>query len=166
MLRWYVVYANPHKEALASANLRAQGFETYLPLLRKTVRHARRTQVKLAPLFPRYLFVALDVSVHRWRSVRGTIGVSWLIMDDETPRPVPEGVVEALLEAHDGQGGYNFKYKLQIGQRVQFLNGPFANSFGTLTELDNKGRVKVLYELLGAEREIVVDGDNLLPTAA
>jgi transcription elongation factor/antiterminator RfaH len=161
--RWFVVVSQPRKEGWARLNLERQGFACFAPTIRKTVRHARRHREKLVPLFPRYLFVALDLGRHQWRSVRGTFGVTTLVMEGERPRPVPPGIVETLAAASDGAGGYDFEAELQPGQKVRFLAGPFADRIGTLTALDEGGRVRVLLELLGAEREIAAASGNLIP---
>ena len=55
-----------------------QGFTTYLPRYLKRRQHARRIDIVPAPLFPRYFFVAIDITVQRWRSVYSTIGVTQL----------------------------------------------------------------------------------------
>ena len=57
--RWYVVHTRTHRENTAQAQLANQGFRTFMPRLEKTVRHARKTALILAPLFPRYFFIAL-----------------------------------------------------------------------------------------------------------
>ncbi len=62
MKRWYVVHTHTRGERLAMVNLRRQGLDTYLPQYLKRRRHARRTEWIPAPLFPRYLFVAMDYS--------------------------------------------------------------------------------------------------------
>ena len=67
---WYVVHTQPHAEDKAIFNLRRQGFETYLPKYLRTRRHARRTEQVARPLFPRYLFVALDLAVQPWRAIQ------------------------------------------------------------------------------------------------
>ena len=97
------MHARPKCEAKARLNLAAQGFRAFLPQVRKTVRHARQLRTVRAPLFPRYLFVELDLARDRWLSVRSTIGVASLFTSSEgQPIPVPRGVVEALLEQCDG----------------------------------------------------------------
>ena len=59
---WYVVHTHPRAEAKALLNLDRQGFSCYLPRYLKRRRHARRLETVAAPLFPRYLFVALDLA--------------------------------------------------------------------------------------------------------
>src|SRR5665213_3569762 len=60
--RWYVVQTQPRREARAIANLQRQNYRVFCPCIRKTVRHARKMSGVLAALFPKYLFVRLDVS--------------------------------------------------------------------------------------------------------
>ena len=42
-----------------------------------------------SPLFPRYMFVAIDVAVQRWRSIQSTIGVARLVCNGDHPAEVP-----------------------------------------------------------------------------
>src|SRR3954466_10002823 len=87
--RWYAVYCQPHRERSAAQNLLKQGFDTFLPLRRKIHRHAGKIEAVSAPLFPGYLFVRLDIALHRWRCVNGTYGVIRLVMQGERPSPMP-----------------------------------------------------------------------------
>src|SRR3954467_475127 len=90
--RWFLVHARPHCETKADLNLRAQGFHTFMPQVQKTVRHARQLRTVRAPLFPRYLFVALDLTRDRWLSIRSTFGVASLFTNREGfPVAVPVG---------------------------------------------------------------------------
>jgi len=63
--RWYVAQTQPQAEFRAVANLERQGFETYLPRYLKRRRHARRIETIKAPLFPRYVFVRVDIASQR-----------------------------------------------------------------------------------------------------
>jgi transcriptional antiterminator RfaH len=149
-LRWYVVFAQPHREAIAAAHLKNQGFRTFLPLCMKTVRHARQFRTRAAAFFPRYLFVELAIGRDRWRSVNGTVGVASLVMEGERPRPVRPGVVELLMAATDASGIIPIGPGLRPGDSVRIVTGPFAGIVGELAAIDGAGRVKVLLELMGA----------------
>src|SRR5689334_12939536 len=102
--RWYAVYTQPYWELTAQLRLRAQNFRTFLPLHSKTVQHARKRQTVLAALFPRYLFVVLDLKRDRWRTVNSTRGVTSLIMQQGMPAPIRNGVVETLLASSTSEG--------------------------------------------------------------
>ncbi len=66
-------------------NLIRQGFEIYLPRYLKRRRHARKVDVVAAPLFPRYVFINIDMATQRWRPIQSTFGVSHLVMNGDEP---------------------------------------------------------------------------------
>ena len=103
-MRWYVAQTQPGREQCALLNLTRQDFTAYLPRWRKRRSHARKIDTVLAPLFPRYIFVSLDLDNMSWRSVNGTFGVSRMIANGERPAPVPRGVVEAI-QSREGPDG-------------------------------------------------------------
>ena len=102
--RWYVVQTQPNAERKAVAHLERQGFVTYLPRYMKKRRHARRVDTVAAPLFPRYMFVTIDVATQRWRSIFSTVGVSRLVYTGDMPLPVPEDVIATLKQREDASG--------------------------------------------------------------
>ncbi|OAI23615.1 hypothetical protein A1351_19600 [Methylosinus sp. R-45379] len=147
--RWYLAHTLPHKETSVEQRLRVQGFRHFMPRRIKTVRHARRMRNVLAPVFPRYIFVALDLDRDRWRSVNGTIGIATLFMAQDRPLPVPYGVVETLIQSSDDRGQLRFEHNLQLGQKVRLISGPFSEALGLLERLDDSGRIEVLLEIMG-----------------
>ena len=160
--RWYVAMTVPRKERLAAAQLDNQRYRSFLPLQLETRRHARKFTTVLAPVFPRYIFVILDVGRQRWRSVNGTLGVQRLITDGERPSAVPPGVVETLIQSSDERGALIYKTDtLAVGDRVQLVAGPFAGSLGVLQRLDGAGRVQVLLELLGGPVKVTTARDTV-----
>jgi len=164
--RWFLTHTHPKSEGKAELHLQAQGFRTYLPQIRKTIRHARQLKTVRASLFPRYLFVILDLERDRWLSVRSTVGVSRLITNqDGRPIPVPVGVVESLIEQSDGNLT-RLDTGLVKGQRVRILSGPFADLAGTLERLDGAGRVQVLLEMMGTTAVPVFLHRSVLSPAA
>lgn len=161
--RWYAANIRPNAERLAVANLARQGFRTFLPQRLKTVRHARQFRTGLAPLFPGYLFLELDLGRERWRSVNGTLGVVALVGSGSAPAPVPAGVVEALLAMTSGGEAVDFAQVLRTGSEVRILAGPFAGRLGTLERLTDQGRVQILLEMMGTAVRITSRSDQLAP---
>ena len=163
--RWYLVHTQPRSERKAEFHLGAQGFKTYFPQIQKTIRHARRLMTVRAPLFPRYVFLILDLGRDRWLSVRNTVGVSSLFTCEDRPVPVPGGVVEALVARTDEAGLALFDAGLTTGQTVRILSGPFAEFVGTLERLDAAGRVRVLLTMMGTAVPVALHRSALLPAA-
>ena len=162
--RWYVARVHPNRENSAQFNLERLGFRSFAPRVRRTVRHARKSRIVLAPLFPGYVFLILDLSKDRWRSVNATFGVASLIMGAEQPMPVPSGVVEALVTS-ENSGLVRLDDDLEIGQRVRIVSGPFAEALCRLVHLDDRGRVRVLLELMGTEVTAQLDRARVAPAA-
>jgi transcription elongation factor/antiterminator RfaH len=163
--RWYLVHTQPNSERRAELHLGAQGFATHFPTIQKTIRHARQLRTVQAPLFQRYIFLILDLGRDRWLSVRSTVGVSSLFTCADRPVPVPEGVVETLIENTDEANLTLFSSGLTPGQSVRILCGPFANFVGTLERLDDAGRVRVLLEMMGTAIPVALRRVAICPAA-
>ena len=158
MKRWYVAYTQPTAELRAAGHLKRQGFDAYLPLCRQIRRHARREETVLRPLFPRYVFVALDLEADRWRSINGTIGVSNLVCHGERPAALPDGVVEGLRisELDEGVVPLSQLMLFDPGARLRVLDGAFAGQTGTYHGMTESERVVLLFDLIGAEVRVAV----------
>lgn len=70
-------------------------------------------------------------------------------MDGDSPRVVPPGVVERLIELSDSRSVVDFDKTFLPGESVRITNGPFSGLVGTLASLDDEGRVEVLLDILG-----------------
>lgn len=163
-VNWYVVQTQPNAERKALAHLDRQGFTVYLPNYRKKRRHARRTEIVAAPLFPRYLFVAIDVAKQRWRSIHSTIGVSRLVCSGDAPAPVPLGVVDALRLREGGDGLIDIDSGPQFvrGDKVCVRDGVFGDCLGIFECATDRERVSILLDLLGRKVRVVLHGEDVI----
>lgn len=159
MRKWFVAQVQPGKETLAESHLMRQDFQTFLPLYRKTIRHARRTQEVLRPLFPGYIFVSLDLTVDQWRCINGTRGVSHLLtQDDHRPLSVPDGIIEALEKEQEQQGAIAMgalANAFKSGDTIRITEGAFAEYIGTIESLSDKDRVQLLLNFMN--RPMTID---------
>jgi transcriptional antiterminator RfaH len=142
--------------------LRNQGFEVFLPQRQKTRRHARKLETVLVPFFPGYLFISFDPAHDRWRSINGTCGVARMVMQGDTPLPAPLGVVEALRAACDSNDLLQHAVDLRPGQSVRIMAGAFADFVGQLEQLDDRGRVRVLLDIMGGRIPVVLGGRDVV----
>lgn len=163
--RWYVVHTLPSQESRAAANLVNQGFRTFLPRRQKTVRHARRLLTTEAAFFPRYLFIVMDPTRDQWRSVNGTFGVARLVMRGEQPQPAPWGIVETLQASCDEAGLFQHGLRLNVGNIVRMMGGPFSEQLAIIEQLDDDGRVRVLLDILGRKVAVATHSNGVLPLA-
>ena len=79
-----------------------------------------------------------------------------MLMQGGEPQPVPQGVVESLINVADAEGNIRFDLHLEEGQAIRVLAGPFAEFVGKLERLDENGRVRVLLEILGGEVRVAL----------
>jgi transcriptional antiterminator RfaH len=156
---WYLVYAKPRQESVARENLERQGYEIYLPLIRKYSRRGGRRVASIGPMFPRYLFIRLDEKTDNWGPIRSTLGVVSLVRFGQLPARVPEGLVAALRTHEDAQGVQPPPPvdELRAGNRVRVLEGGLAGYEGVFVARTGKERVVVLLEIMGKTARTSLD---------
>lgn len=159
--RWYVVQTQVNGEAKAARNLLRQGYEIYLPRYLKRRHHARKVDIVAKPLFPRYMFVAIDIATQRWRSVHSTQGVSHLVCNGDQPAAMPDGVLGALKAREDERGFVSLEAKptFALGDRVRVLAGAFMDSAGLFDGMGDHDRVAILLDMLGRKVRVHLDVD-------
>ena len=162
MKRWFVVQTRPNAESRAAQHLENQGFEVWLPEFLKKRRHARRTDMVRRPLFPRYLFVRIDLDAEQWRSILGTVGVIAMV-GGEPPTPVADAIVEALVQRCDADGlvAIDPALGLKEGQPVRITEGPLADLEGIFLDIDDQARVAILLSLMGRKVRVQADAGSV-----
>jgi transcriptional antiterminator RfaH len=155
---WYLVQTRPHSERKAAEHLLRQGFETYLPCYLKRRRHARRVETIASPLFPRYLFVAVNMVTQRWLSIRSTIGVSALVSCGDRPAEVADGIIRELRGREvGGMVALDQRQRFRRGDQVRITDGAFAGCLGLFEDMPDRERIAVLLDLLGRKVRVLID---------
>lgn len=168
---WYVVITHAGQERLAKYHLGRQGYETYLPM-RAPLATGRKGAAapEPRPMFPRYLFVAVDLNAPGWRSIYSTIGVHSVIVSGtgEAARPIaaPNGLIEAL-QAREVNGLVVLPPREKEaacphrkGDKVRVM-GRTADYDGVFDERIDANRVALLVSLLGRDSRVVVPLSSL-----
>ena len=156
-MEWYVVHTKVRQEARALDNLSIQGYECYLPQLRR--QKLSRGSIKLAfePLFPRYLFIHLDDghTGKSWSPIRSTLGVSSLVAFGGVPAKAPDSFIEHLKQQVDVINQAPTKIH-HPGERLLITSGPFAGIEGVFELDDGASRAMLLIEILSKTTRINV----------
>lgn len=150
---WYVVYTKPRQEARALENLRNQGFVCFLPTLdAERLRGGRQVEV-IEALFPRYLFVHLEIGRSNWSAMRSTRGVVRLVEFGGVAARIPEAFIAALVEQPAQQ-----KKLFEVGECLKVIDGPFVGIETVVQRLykapDGEARVVVLMDFLARPQKI------------
>jgi transcriptional antiterminator RfaH len=150
--QWYVVRTKTRKEDFAVQQLERRGVRVFLP---KLLEYGRD---EVAPLFPGYLFVRIDLLAQYYRVV-WTPGVRSFVAFGATPTPLGDAVVR-LIHASAGDGGIiRQEPRFQAGDRVQITGGPLAGLLAVIEQpCSQRGRVKIFLDFLrrGATVELPI----------
>lgn len=163
-MNWIVIRSHPHREQQATEHLVRQGFQTYCPVIRKTVRHARRATTTLRPLFPGYLFVeAIVDSAAWWRPIASTVGVRAIVRNGEAPAVLDAGAIQAL-RAREVDGVITRPANpICVGQSVRLSSGAFDGFAAKVIELSERDRVTVLLAFVNQHVKATVTLDKISP---
>ena len=151
---WFVLQFKPNSHHLAAKNLNQQGFETFLPLLDTTSRELSRFINTSKPLFPGYMFVRFDRTESYWHKIKNTYGVSRLITFNSSLKSIPSTFVDNLMLRYDTSGKLIPIVKMKKGDKVEILEGPFANLIATIEKYESEERIWVLMDLMGRKTKI------------
>jgi len=159
MAFWAAARFQLKHERLALHFLRLAGFETYVPRLREQrTRHGRRVEVT-PPLFPGYVFVAIELQWYSAHRAPGTLG---LVMNGGGPAHVPDSVI-AELRSRERNGLIELTKPRgpRVGSRVKVTVGPFAGQLGIYAGMKPHQRVEVLLTLLGGQQRVSLPRDAI-----
>ena len=84
---WSCAQTHSRQEKLALRNLRRQGFTAFYPFF--LVANGRPRRLRVTPVFPGYVFVALDDTSH-WSPINSTMGVRRLLTAAATADSDPQ----------------------------------------------------------------------------
>ena len=161
---WFVIQLKPNSHHQAKKNLTRQGFDTFLPLHEITLRKASRFVKSTKPLFPGYMFVSFDKTEHKWQKITNTYGVSRLITFNSSLKSIPSTFIDNLMKRYDSSGKLIPIIKMKKGDKVQILEGPFANFIATVEEYESDQRIWVLMDLMGRKTKMQTPSNALQPS--
>ncbi len=164
--RWYVVhtysgYENKVKTNLehriASMDMADKIFRVVVPTEEEVeIKNGQRRTVQ-KKIYPGYVLVEMILAEDSWHVVRNTPGVTSFVGAGNTPTPLPESEVQAILkQMREEKPQVRITY--HKGDRVKIIDGPFAEFMGTIDEVNNeKNKLRVLVSMFGRETPVELD---------
>ena len=146
---WFILQFKHNSHHKAVKNLTQQGFETFLPLHDTSSRRASRFITTTQPLFPGYMFITFDRAESKWHKINNTYGVLRLVTFNSVLKSIPTIYVSNLMKRYDLSGKLVPIKKLNKGDQVKVLKGPFANFIATVEKYETDHRIWVLMDLMG-----------------
>jgi transcriptional antiterminator RfaH len=149
MAYWAAAQLQPRRERLALHMLAQENFTVYAPKLRERRTIRGRRENSEVPLFPGYCFVSIAL---QWHAARWCPGVARLVMDGLQPAKVPDAVIDEI-RGRERNGAVELpKRRLQYGDRVKILAGPFRGHLAMYAGMSASERVAVLLQILGGQQ--------------
>ena len=153
-LQWFVVSTKARREKFAQEQLGRRGVDTFLPRILESA--CLRPTPIVAPLFPGYLFVRIDLE-DQYFDVVWTPGVRRFVGFGASPCPVDDAVIDFLHARIGKEGILRHVPVLRQGDVVRIKRGPFEGLVGIIENPGcGRGRVRVLMELLRRQTRVEV----------
>jgi transcriptional antiterminator RfaH len=160
---WVVVNTQAQRERLATEQIGNQGFEVYCPLFKRRIKHARRFQDVLRPLFPGYVFVAVDPNREQWRPLMSTVGVRSVLRNGERPSTLDERFIDALRAREIAGAIIKPSEPYKVGEQVKLSGGVFDGLVAEIVRLDDAKRLTVMLNLLSGQVKTSVPREAVAP---
>jgi len=166
---WFALQTRYRYEERIASELKAKGFESYLPTLRETHQWKDRKKIMDVPAFGGYLFARFEPSLQNRVRVLETAGVVKLLGNHGRPEPIPESEIDSLRLALTSGAECNRHPCVEIGTPVKVRRGMLAGVIGQVVRIANQ--VKILVTVPSVCQAIAVevhldDIDLIEPCAA
>lgn len=166
-LHWYVLYTNPKQEERASKNLNAWQIETLAPLVKQRSYNSFTGEpyYTVKPLFPRYIFVKLDLE-KLYHKVRFTRGGQDFICFGEGPVVIDERIIEIVRSRVSDDGFVRIHEGFKYGDKVRINEGPMKDFIGVFErEMNGPERVSILLNAVSYQARVEVTSAQLTKVA-
>ena len=155
--KWFIVQIKPNSYHLAFRNLERQGFETFFPKMKVTIKKENKFISKDVLVFPGYGFVGIHLQNSNWTKINSTYGVSKLLCFNNKPSEVPLDLIVALKNRYKNNVNQLTNEKLKKGDSIKFNNGPFVDFVANIESVDAKKRIYILLEVMGGNRKLKIN---------
>jgi len=144
--QWYVIHTRSRFENVVHDGLLKKSFDVFLPKVQVPSKRRDRKQMIRIPVFPGYLFVKTDLSIHEHLSIVKTIGLVRLVGTKDGPVSVPDDTIASL--------------KIMVNS-----DNPIVTTLLAFSEklAQKKDRVTINVEALGQAAGVDVHEDDIEP---
>lgn len=150
MRKWYLIMTKHHKDACAEEQLSRQQYTVYRPLIKKEKKVKNKVIKIKESLFPRYLFIQLDMGVDDFSRVRSTKGVLNIVRFGNSFTEVPDEIIRLLRKGEiiNKKSSKDLRC-FKSGDKIIIKEGPFLGLEALFDRYKQGGdRVIVLFNML------------------
>ncbi|MGN1227033.1 MAG: transcription termination/antitermination protein NusG [Christensenellales bacterium] len=159
--KWYVLhtfsgYENVAKENLKlvieNFNLHDRIFDIVIPTENVIEEKNGKKQIVNRKILPSYIFIKMIYGDDIWHAITRTRGVTGFAGPKGRPLPLTEAEIQKMhLEIPKVSS-------IDVGDKVEIVNGALEGSFGVVTEVDMPNeKIKVNVDMFGREAEVEIN---------
>jgi len=113
--------------------------------------------------YPGYVLVRMELTDDSWHLVKDTPKVTGFVGSKTEPVAIPEeDAAKIIAQMQEGIAKPKPKIQFELGDKVQVIDGPFANFTGTVDEVRaDRGRVKVMISVFGRHTPVELEFTQL-----
>ena len=154
--QWFALVVKPRFDKAVARALEMKGYETLLPLYKKTHKYGARSKSSELPLFPGYVCCRFDV--HSRLPILTTPGVIQVLGAGNMPIPVSDGEINSLQTAIGaGLPIQPFDF-VNDGERVRISSGVLAGVEGIV--LKSKPSLRLILSVTLLQRSVMLEIDR------
>lgn len=145
---WYAVYCRSRQEKLIERDLLEDGYEVYLPILKKLRVWSDRKKWVDMPLFPSYCFVRVSNKEY-YKILEHPYVVKYISFEGKAV-PIKEGQIDGIRRVL----GENLDFELTTekykpGQRIEIGVGPMLGCCGEIIRVAGKKQLLIRLDNIG-----------------
>ena len=160
---WIVARNKPNQDKIALINLERQNFEFFQPTFKTMSRRQNKFKEIIKPVFPGYIFIAINLEENNWHTINNTRGISRiLVFGNEIPLIRCE-LIKELQHRFSLNNDPKTADQFKIGMNAEITNGPFSKLIGKIDEIDTDQRIWMLLDILGNQTRVSINKLNLMP---
>jgi len=161
MESWYLLRCKSQQYERAQWHLENQGFTSFAPTHRVEKKRSGVRKVVSEPLFPGYLFVALDMREDRVSAIRSTRGVLGFVRFGGYPTRIPGEVIDQIKARCSDHEAAEPEPLYQKGTPVEVTKGPFAGLPAVFDTHDGEERCFILLDMMGKQQRLQVSEEDI-----
>ena len=162
-LNWVIVQLKPNMLKKAESNLLRQSFEYYAPQKEYTVRKGNLFKRVKKLLFPGYIFVKININNHELINLGSTFGISKVLKSSiGKVATLPESFIENLKKIGETDLNIFQKKDYKQGRFVKCIDGPFTGLVGRIYNIDEIGRLKVLFNFINKNCVVSLNSEKVI----
>ena len=154
---WIVAKNKANQDKVALLNLERQNFEFFHPTFKIRSRRRNKSKEIIKPVFPGYIFIAINLEEKNWHKINNTRGISSVIVFGNEIPLIRDELIKELKYRFSPNNNPRTVDQIKIGMNAEITNGPFAELIGKIEEIDANQRVWVVLDILGTQRRISIN---------